>query len=151
MSRVSEWEIERVWECERVRESERERVTFEHRHENKSCSACREWVNERLKEWGWETERVWEWLLSIHMKTKVVQNVQSDWMRECKFCRFPAFVWRSDIFSWEPALWTLISLDRVMRWSKKKHCNFRLFAATFEPRHENKNCSACLKDQLKQF
>ena len=42
----------RVRECEsvRVRECESERVTFEHRHENKSCSACRERVNERLKE-----------------------------------------------------------------------------------------------------
>ena len=34
---------------------------------------------------------------------------------------------------------------------KKKHCNFRLETATFEPRHENKNCSACLTDQLKPF
>ena len=25
------------------------RVTFEHRHENKSCSACRDRVNERVK------------------------------------------------------------------------------------------------------
>ena len=25
-------------------------VTFEHRHENKSCSACRERVNERMRE-----------------------------------------------------------------------------------------------------
>ena len=33
-----------------------ERVTFEHRHENKSCSVWREWVNERL--WDWESERV---------------------------------------------------------------------------------------------
>ena len=54
-----EWlECERVRECERVieRESERvgerececERVTFEHRHENKSCSVCweKEWVRE---------------------------------------------------------------------------------------------------------
>ena len=29
-------------ECVRVRECESERVTFEPRHENKSCSACRE-------------------------------------------------------------------------------------------------------------
>ena len=34
---------------------------------------------------------------------------------------------------------------------KKKHCNFRLFTVTLEPRHENKNCSTCLKDQLKPF
>ena len=33
-------------------------VIFEHRHENKSCLACWEWVNERVKEW--ESERVWE-------------------------------------------------------------------------------------------
>ena len=26
---------------------------------------------------------------------------------------------------------------------KKKHCNFRLQTATFEPRDENKTCSAC--------
>ena len=25
----------------------------------------------------------------------------------------------------------------------KKHCNFQLLTATFEPRHENKSCSAC--------
>ena len=34
----------------RVRERESERVTFEHRHENKSCSACRNRLNERVKE-----------------------------------------------------------------------------------------------------
>ena len=28
---------------------------------------------------------------------------------QLKTSRFPAFVWRSDIFSWEPALWTLMS------------------------------------------
>ena len=33
----------------RVRECECERVTFGHRHENKSCSACRDRLNERLK------------------------------------------------------------------------------------------------------
>ena len=27
-----------------------EKVTFEHRHANKSCSACQEGVNERLKD-----------------------------------------------------------------------------------------------------
>ena len=34
---------------------------------------------------------------------------------------------------------------------KKKPCNFRLKTVTFEPRHENKNCSARLEDQLKPF
>ena len=32
-----------------MRESESVRVTFEHRHENKSCSACQERVNETVK------------------------------------------------------------------------------------------------------
>ena len=49
MSRVSEWDIERVWECERVRECQSESVTFELRDENKSCSACPDWVNERVQ------------------------------------------------------------------------------------------------------
>ena len=34
---------------------------------------------------------------------------------------------------------------------KKNHCNFRLQIVTFEPRHENKSCSACPEDQLKPF
>ena len=34
---------------------------------------------------------------------------------------FPALVWLSDIFSWEPALWTVHSQDRVMMWSKITH------------------------------
>ena len=36
-------------ELELVNESVRVRVTFEHKHENKSCSACLERVNERGK------------------------------------------------------------------------------------------------------
>ena len=35
-------------------------MTFEHRHENKSCSACRERMNERLKECESESERLRE-------------------------------------------------------------------------------------------
>ena len=31
-----------------------------------------------------------------------------------------------NIFSWEPALWTLMSQDRVLMRSQKIHCNFRL-------------------------
>ena len=50
--RLKECESVRVRECEseRVRECESERVTFEPRHENKSCSACRERVNEKVRE-----------------------------------------------------------------------------------------------------
>ena len=32
---------------------------------------------------------------------------------------------------------------------KKNHCHFYIETATFEPRHENKSCSACRKDQHK--
>jgi formylmethanofuran dehydrogenase subunit E len=64
MSTVIEWEIERVWEWEResVWEWQREsvRVTFEHRDENKSCSACQEWFNEIERVWDWERVREWE-------------------------------------------------------------------------------------------
>ena len=77
--RLKECESVRVreWESVRVRECDSERVTFQHRHENKSCSACQEWVKEWDERVRWECEsvRVWEWLLSIEMKTKVVQHV----------------------------------------------------------------------------
>ena len=66
MSRESEWE------SERVREWENEGVTFEHRNENKSCSACRERVTEWVRKWV------------------------NEWERECSW--FPAFAWRSDIY-----------------------------------------------------
>ena len=64
-----------------------------------------------------------EWHLSLDMKTKVVQHIKREWMRECESARvwecesvrvweceivrvwdsesviwFPAFVWHSDIF-----------------------------------------------------
>ena len=47
-------------ECEsvRVRECESERVTFEPRHENKSCQACQERVIERMRECEKESVRV---------------------------------------------------------------------------------------------
>ena len=61
-------------ESERVRECESHRVTFEHRHENKSCSACQELVKER------KSERVFQVFLAF----------QVFW--------FPAFVCPSDTF-----------------------------------------------------
>ena len=81
--------------------------TFEHRHENKSCSACLERVNERVKEW--KSERVREW------KSERVKEWKSE-----RVIWFPAFVWRSDIFTWEPALWLVQSQERV-RVSKETH------------------------------
>ena len=48
--------------------------------QNKSCSACREWVNEKV--WEWESEKMREWLLSIVMKTKVVHHVPRNNERE---------------------------------------------------------------------
>ena len=47
-------------------------MTFEHRNENKSCSACRERVTEWVRKWV------------------------NEWERECSW--FPAFAWRSDIY-----------------------------------------------------
>ena len=81
----SEWMRER--ESVRVRECESERVTFEPRHENKSCSACllsigSEWENARVREC--ESVKMREWLLIIYMKTKVVQHVENKWIREWK-------------------------------------------------------------------
>ena len=51
MSTESEWECESCESSESERECAwvSERVTFEHRHENKSCSACLERLNERGK------------------------------------------------------------------------------------------------------
>ena len=65
-------------------------MTLEARYENKTCSACREWLIETLKECEsvrvleCESVKVREWFLSIDMKTKVVQHVKSEWMREWK-------------------------------------------------------------------
>ena len=42
----------------------------------KECESEKEWDSER------ESEKVWGWVLSIEMKTKVVQHVKSDWMRD---------------------------------------------------------------------
>ena len=49
--------MSRESECESVRERvcESERVTFEQRHENKSCSACQD-----SRECEWECKRVRE-------------------------------------------------------------------------------------------
>ena len=61
-------------------------MTFEHRHENKSCSACRDKVNERVK-----VAKV-----AKVVKVKVFQVFQN----------IPGSQLLSDIqtfFSWEPA------------------------------------------------
>ena len=54
---------------ERVNKCESERVTFEHKHENKSCSAC----DERVKEC--ESERV---TFEHRHENKFVQHVVSE-------------------------------------------------------------------------
>ena len=81
-------------------------MSFEHRHENKNCSACPNDQHKHLTyDMGHGTCNRWHAtcdmlhnykysLLSLHMKTKVVQNFQTfihSW--------FPAFVWHSDIFT----------------------------------------------------
>ena len=59
---MRDWKSVRVRKSEIEREWESVRVSFEHRDENKSCSACQEWFNERLKECEsekeWDSERV---------------------------------------------------------------------------------------------
>ena len=45
---MRDWKNVKVRLRESERESESVRLTFEHRDENKSCSACQEWFNERL-------------------------------------------------------------------------------------------------------
>ena len=92
---MRDWKSVRVRksENERVRECESVRVTFEHKHENKSCSACGEWVNERVKEWECESERV----TFEHRHENKSCSVWREW--ECeRVIWFPAFVWHSDIF-----------------------------------------------------
>ena len=90
---MRDWKSVSVWECKsvRVRECESERVTFEHRHENKSCSeqllfSCL-WISmTRVKEW--ETVRVREWDLvpsfcltfrHVFIKKSVIWGVFSTW------------------------------------------------------------------------
>ena len=69
------------------------------------------WESVRVR----ESEKMREWLLSIDMKTKVLQHVESDWMREWERVRVrecSGSQLLSDIqtfFSWEPALWMLLS------------------------------------------
>ena len=67
------------------------------------------------------------------------------------YCILRAIALMGIIFGWEPVLWPLKSQGRVMLWLKKKHRHFQLQTASFEPRHENKSCSACPEDQLKPF
>ena len=68
------------------------------------------------------------------------------------FC--PNF-WRSHyiLFSWEPALWSLYSQERVGGGGGKKKgvAIFTYKHLTFEPRHENKTCRPCPKDQHYAF
>ena len=70
-------------------------MSFEHRDENKTCSACREWLKE------WDSEREWESVNFEHRnETKVVQHVKSDWMsvrvRKCEIVRESEREWECD-------------------------------------------------------
>ena len=47
-------------------------VTFEHKHEDKSCSACRERVNERMRES--ESVRVCSTNISFLMSCSHIEN-----------------------------------------------------------------------------
>ena len=87
-----------------------------------------------------------KWALCCFFSLPDPENVLRHSLQRSGFslkCKVNSLV----IFSWEPALWTLNSQDRVLR-SKKNHCNFHIETATFEHRHENKSCSACPKDNF---
>ena len=74
-------------ECERVRvrECESERVNFEHRHENKSCSVCEDNIRAMIggggisangsSSYGAATPHVEQRAASAYMKTKIDQHV----------------------------------------------------------------------------
>ena len=82
---MREWESARVWECEsvRVRECESERVTFEPRHENKSCSACH-------KDQTWQPDNVTTWQ-PYNLTTWQPDNL-TNW-------HFWAYTWKQKLFS----------------------------------------------------
>ena len=131
-------------------------MTFEPRHENKTCSACREWLNERLKEcesekeWEWDSEREWEWesvrVSFEHRDENKSCSACQEWLNErlneCESEKewdsesviwFPAFVWRSDIFLVSTALSSaafVIKLDNWEGWKEN---------LTFEKEIQNKN------------
>ena len=102
---------------ESVRECER--VTFVHRHENKSCSACWEWVNERVREWRkYESKRV-------TCETRH-ENKSCPACRELVNASFASFkkVWESErVREW------LLSIDMKNKFVQHSH--------------ENKSYSAC--------
>ena len=70
-------------ESARVRECESERVTFEPRHENKSCSACRERVNERMR--ACESVRV-SVRMSVRVREFESERVTFEHRHENKSC-----------------------------------------------------------------
>ena len=65
-----------------------------------------------------------KWFLSIEMKTKVVQHVESHWMRDWKSVR-------------------VRKSESEREWESVR--------VSFEHRHENKNCLACPNDQHKHL
>ena len=86
-------------------------------------------------------------LLSLHMKTKVVQHVPSlQGSTSIGILNFP-FVLRSNIFYIRSSQ----SCDRRVHRLSITILACNEWVITFEYRHENKNCSACPKDQHKHL
>ena len=112
------------------------------RHENKSCSACRERVNERV----WECESdfwAWPWKQKLFSMWRVIEW-ESVRMWECesvtKHSWFPAFVWHSDIFIYpqhqkrvDLAIFWLLASRKSRLWDRWL-------------RYQNKSCSECQPD-----
>ena len=65
-----------------------ERVTFEHRDENKNCSICQESVNERVKECECECERVTFEHRHENKSCSACQESVNERVKEKKFFKF---------------------------------------------------------------
>ena len=131
-----------------------------------SCSECINFVTEKEDKtcfYGCRYDRMLHRIIVSHAITCHILHVICEMLMLILGTWWSTFVFMSmlkskclwvkmamDIFSWEPALWTLNSQERVM-WmlrSKNTHCQFHLWSVTFGPRHENKSCSACPKDHF---
>ena len=119
---------ERVWECENV--------TFQHSHENKSCSACPKDQHQHFTYYliAWQTITFYT-VFDIFGSELLSKTFDMFYLKYTfKFSKhswFPAFVWHSDIFSWEPALETLNSQEEAEAEVKKKALQFSAINSDF--------------------
>ena len=100
-------------------------MTFEHRHENKSCSSCREWK-------FWKFSIFSKFSLKVLKVSKVFESFQSFHKFFWKFSLtfklwnswFPAFVWRPDIFLLDTPIYLL--LHKILCYIHCSHKNYSI-------------------------